>query len=232
MLDTKIRNGTLKELEMVTELERKCFPEAEAAKRNAFELRLSNYSKTFWVLECEGKILSMINGMPTDERDLCDQMYENTSLFVPDGEWLMLFGVASDPEYRRNGLASRLMSYVIEETKKQGRTGIVLTCKNELLNFYSRFGFVNEGVSDSSHGGAEWYQMRLNFRDELFRCVEKGDEYSFYIRNRRYLLYGWNQCDGIYLNVADEGGNIIWQAAGREWKVCAEKFRLYYSSLH
>ena len=74
MLDTKIRNGTLKELEMVTELERKCFPEAEAAKRNAFELRLSNYSKTFWVLECEGKILSMINGMPTDERDLCDQM--------------------------------------------------------------------------------------------------------------------------------------------------------------
>ena len=32
MLDTKIRNGTLKDLEMVTELERKCFPEAEAAK--------------------------------------------------------------------------------------------------------------------------------------------------------------------------------------------------------
>ena len=231
MLDITIRNGTIEDLEMVTELEKKCFPEAEAAKRNAFELRLSNYSNTFWVLEIEGKILSMINGMPTDERDLCDQMYENTSLFVPDGEWLMLFGVASDPEYRRNGLASRLMSYVIEETKKQGRTGIVLTCKNELLNFYRRFGFVNEGVSDSSHGGAEWYQMRLVFRDELFRCTKNGEDYSFYAGNRRYLLYGWNQCDGIYLNLEDDNGSLVWQAAGRSREECAEKFISFYQDM-
>jgi ribosomal protein S18 acetylase RimI-like enzyme len=227
----KIRNAISSDLECVTELERKCFTEAEAAKRNAFELRLSNNSKTFWVLECEGKILSMINGMPTDERDLCDQMYENTSLFAPDGEWLMLFGVATDPECRKKGYVSRLMTFVIEESKKRGRNGIVLTCKKELLRFYSRFGFVNEGISGSSHGGAEWYQMRLTFCDELFRCAENGEDYSFYAGKRRYLLYGWNQCDGVYLNIEDENGSIVWQAAEREWKECAEKFRLYYSSL-
>ncbi|WP_081850004.1 GNAT family N-acetyltransferase [Ruminococcus sp. HUN007] len=227
----KIRNVVLSDLESVTELESRCFTLAEAAKRNSFELRINKYCDTFWVVEDEGRIISMINGMPASKRDLCDQMYEDTSLFAPDGEWLMLFGVATDTEYRRKGNVSRLMSFVIEETKKRGRTGIVLTCKKELIKFYSRFGFVNEGVSDSSHGGAEWYQMRLSFQDELFRCAEKGEECSFYIRNRRYLLYGWNQCDGIYLNVGDEEGNIIWQAAEREWKECAEKFRVYYSSL-
>ncbi len=227
----EIRNAVSSDLECVTELERKCFTEAEAAKRSTFELRISNFSETFWVIEDEGRIISMINGMPASQSDLCDQMYEDTSLFAPDGEWLMLFGVATDPECRKKGYVSRLMTFVIEESKKRGRNGIVLTCKKELLRFYSRFGFVNEGISGSSHGGAEWYQMRLAFRDELFRCAENGEECSFYIRNRRYLLYGWNQCDGIYLNVGDEEGNIIWQVTGRDRKECAEKFRLYYSSL-
>ena len=49
----------------------------------------------------------------------------------------------------------------IEQAKKEGRKGLVLTCKDKLLHYYENFGFVNEGVSKSVHGNVVWYQMRL-----------------------------------------------------------------------
>ena len=51
----------------------------------------------------------------------------------------------------------------IEDAKAQGRKGLVLTCKDHLVHYYAKFGFVNEGVSGSEHGGVVWNQMRLEF---------------------------------------------------------------------
>ena len=55
------------------------------------------------------------------------------------------------------------MEYVIEDTRKQKRCGIVLTCKENFIKFYEKFGYVNEDISDSVYGNAVWYQMRLKF---------------------------------------------------------------------
>ena len=55
---------------------------------------------------------------------------------------------------------------MIDEADSRGCKGIVLTCKDHMIEYYSRFGFDNEGVSSSVHGGAKWYQMRLTFDDE------------------------------------------------------------------
>lgn len=33
--------------------------------------------------------------------------------------------------------------------------------QKKLISFYEKFGFRNEGISDSEHGGEIWYQMRL-----------------------------------------------------------------------
>ena len=79
-------------------------------------------------------------------------------------------------------------------------------------------------------GGAVWYQMRLTFKDELFRCAKVGGEYSFYRNGRRYLLYGWKQCDGDYLNVSDENGNILWQSSIGSKTENAERFISEYLS--
>ena len=51
----------------------------------------------------------------------------------------------------------------IEDAKAQGRKGLVLTCKDHLVHYYAKFGFENEGVSESEHGGVKWNQMRLKF---------------------------------------------------------------------
>nr|WP_295089537.1 N-acetyltransferase [Ruminococcus sp.] len=157
-----IRNADINDLDAVTKLESRCFPIAEAADRKAFECRLRNYSECFWVLEKDDNILCMINGMTVNRKDLCDEMYEGTELYAPNGKWLMLFGVATLPEYQHKGLASQLMDYVIE-TRKQKHFGIVLTCKENLIQFYEKFGYFNEGISNSAHGNAVWYQMRLKF---------------------------------------------------------------------
>ena len=53
------------------------------------------------------------------------------------------------------------MQQVIADAKAQGRKGCVLTCKDGLLSYYEKFGFQNEGISKSVHGGVVWYDMRL-----------------------------------------------------------------------
>ena len=75
----------------------------------------------------------------------------------------MIFGVNTIPEYRSRGCAGELLSRAILDARQQGRRGLVLTCKDRLLAYYAKFGFVNEGVSVSTHGGVVWYQMRLRF---------------------------------------------------------------------
>ena len=227
MQEIVIRQATLSDLDAVTELEQQCFPASEAANRDTFTHRLNSFPECFWIAEAGGQITAMINGMTTDSRDLNDEMYDDSTLYSANGAWLMLFGVATHPAYQKHGLASRLMNHVIEEMKRQEKSGIVLTCKEELLQFYQRFGFVSEGVSDSVHGGAVWYQMRLDFEQELFRCARTGGECSFYLSGRRYLLYGWRQCDGDYLNVSDETGQIVWQAAKSGQAACADFMNAY-----
>lgn len=67
----------------------------------------------------------------------------------------MIFGVNTLPEYRRRGLAGTLINEMIAEARRQGRDGLVLTCKDRLVHYYAKFGFLNEGVSEkSTHGGA------------------------------------------------------------------------------
>ena len=91
-------------------------------------------------------------------------MYARADLHDEEGAWQMIFGVNTVPAYRRQGLASKLITCFIADAREQGRQGLVLTCKDALVDYYSRFGFVNEGKSDkSTHGGSSWNQMRLVF---------------------------------------------------------------------
>ena len=112
-----IRTATIEDLNILSAVEKECFPANEAATEDAFRERLKYYPDHFI------------------------------------------------PEYRNNGCAGRLIRHVISEADKQARDGVVLTCKKELVPYYSRFGFVSEGVTlKSLHGGVTWYQMRLTFK--------------------------------------------------------------------
>ena len=159
-----IRNGRISDVDELTAIEAECFPAAEAAERKSFEERLNYYADHFWILEDDnGKIISFVNGMVTDEEHLTDEMYENASMHDENGAWQMIFGVNTLPKYRKNGYAEAVLRNVISDAKEQSRKGLVLTCKEKLIHFYGKLGFVDEGVSDSEHGGVVWHEMRLTF---------------------------------------------------------------------
>lgn len=159
----RIRFASMEDLDAVTAVEAACFPAAEAASKADFEKRLAVYPERFWVLEREGEIVAFLNGMATDEPDLRDEMYENAALHRENGCWQMVFGLDTRPDCQRQGCAAKLMQQAIADSKARGCKGMVLTCKEALISFYERFGYRNEGVSGSVHGGVVWYQMRLVF---------------------------------------------------------------------
>ena len=149
---------------ILSKIEAAGFPPAEAATAAEIADRLAHYADHFWLLEADnGTLVSFVDGMVTDEPKLRDEMYENAALHNEDGAWQMIFGVNTLPAYRRRGCAGQVLERVIADAKAQGRKGCVLTCKDKLVHYYERFGFVNEGVSQSTHGGVVWYDMRLTF---------------------------------------------------------------------
>ena len=160
----EIRTAKEDDLEAVAAVEAACFPPAEAATKVQFAQRIRAYGDHFWLL-FEGETLAaFVDGFVTDEPDLRDEMYENAALHNEDGAWQMIFGVETAPACRRRGYAALLLRRAIADAREQGRRGLVLTCKDALVPYYARFGFVSEGVSrQSTHGGAVWNQMRLTF---------------------------------------------------------------------
>lgn len=160
----KIRYATLRDVAAVAAVEAACFPPAEAATEAQFAERIRHYGNHFWLMFDGEKLIAFVDGFVTDEPDLTDGMYETASMHDETGAWQMIFGVNTLPAYRRHGYAGALIRRAVSDAKRQGRRGLVLTCKQALIPYYARFGFVDEGVSEkSTHGNVVWHQMRLSF---------------------------------------------------------------------
>lgn len=159
-----IRTATLNDLDQIHQVEETCFPIAEAATKEQIKNRLQYYGNHFCLLFENNQLISFVDGFVTDEKDLTDQMYEEASMHNESGQWQMIFGVNTHPSFQHKGYANEVLTAFIEDAKKQERKGLVLTCKEKLIPFYEKFGFLNEGITDKSvHGNVQWYQMRLTF---------------------------------------------------------------------
>ncbi len=160
-----IRYATMADLDDIASVESECFPVLEAATKEEFEQRIKYYGNHFWLMFDDDKLIAFVDGFVTDEANLTDEMYENASMHNENGAWQMIFGVNTLPEYRRCGYAKELIKKAILDARKQNRKGLVLTCKESLVPYYSKFGFVDEGITDkSTHGNVLWHQMRLDFK--------------------------------------------------------------------
>ena len=159
-----IRYATKEDIVAIAAVESECFPPAEAATEKDFIGRVEHYGNHFWLMFDGDKLIAFVDGLVTDEADLTDDMYEKSEMHNENGAWQMIFGVNTLPACRRQGYAGKLIERAIDDARKQQRKGLVLTCKDKLVNYYAKFGFVDEGVSDkSTHGNVVWHQMRLTF---------------------------------------------------------------------
>ncbi|MGP6147624.1 GNAT family N-acetyltransferase [Jeotgalibaca sp. A122] len=163
--DLIIRKVTPEDLDIVTKVEKECFPEAEAATKESFAERIATFSDSFFLAEIEGEVIGFINGNVTDETVIADEMFEDVTYHNPEGAYQAIFGLDVIPKHQKQGIAARLMNHLIETAREQGRKGVILTCKERLIPYYSRFGFKNMGRSASTHGGSVWYDMLLEYKD-------------------------------------------------------------------
>ena len=159
----EITTATLADLDALAAIEAACFPAAEAAVREEIEERLRVYAAHFYIAREKGAAIGFVDGMVTDEKDLLDELYADAARHDENGAWQMIFGLNTLPAYRRRGVAAALIETLCAAARAQGRWGVVLTCKEHLLPYYAKFGFCDEGLSVSTHGGAVWHQMRRTF---------------------------------------------------------------------
>ncbi len=154
-----IRRVEPNDLDDITKLESICFPEAEAATRESFEYRIATFPDSFYVAVEDGEIIGIVNGCVTDSLVISDELFEPEGGHNPKGRSQAIFGLLVDPRYRKSGIAARLMNHLMDAARQAGREKMILTCKEYLIKYYEGFGYVNCGVSKSTHGGAVWYDM-------------------------------------------------------------------------
>ncbi|MEK5080757.1 GNAT family N-acetyltransferase [Solibacillus sp. FSL W7-1436] len=154
-----LRNVQQTDLEELIIIENEGFTKEEAATREAFVERIQLIADTFIVAEKDGEIIGYINGPVISQRYITDDLFEQINENPKKGGYQSILGVAVSKKTRNQGIARMLINQLEQLVKENGRQGITLTCRQELVSFYEKLGFVNEGTSESQHGGVSWYNM-------------------------------------------------------------------------
>lgn len=150
------------DLDEITELEKICFSEDKAASKAAFEYRLQNFPQWFITARYNGKIVGFINAAPTDKDYITDDVYLPGGYFKTSGKSIFVYGLVVHPEYRKRGIADRLLNEIFKNAKSTGKTRVVLTCIEGLIPFYESHGFKQSGKSESILGKENNYNMSLS----------------------------------------------------------------------
>ena len=160
-----IRHADMDDLPACHTIEVNCFPPAEAAWASSLRNRIELYPEGFLVAEWEGRVVAQVNSGSTDKDDITDEEFKQLIGHDPEGRHLVIFSLSVHPDFQKRGIADKLLTNFIEHAHDMGKSDIKLLCKQDLLPFYARFGFTDDGLSASTHGGAAWHAMSLRLQD-------------------------------------------------------------------
>jgi ribosomal protein S18 acetylase RimI-like enzyme len=161
MSEIIIRNVLPKDLDECFLVETSGFPPEEAASRETIQLRIDTFPQGFFVAEREGRVVGMLNSAATDKGDISDEELKQLIGHDAEGKNMVIFALAVLPEFQKRGIARQLMARFMEEAHRCQKEKVLLMCKRHLIAYYESMGFTHAGLSRSTHGGAEWHEMRL-----------------------------------------------------------------------
>lgn len=152
------------EADEAVDIERTCFSPAQACSREHMYERIAAAPDFFLVAidRTNGKMAGFFNGLATNEYRLRDEFFTEASLHDPNGKNIILAGLAVLPQYRHMGLARELVYHYCRIQQARGTLRMVLTCVDEKVKMYEKFGFYDLGESLSNWGGQKWHEMRLD----------------------------------------------------------------------
>lgn len=149
----------MKDLATIMTIEQAGFSVAEAASEKAMAERIALINDTFIVARNKQTVIGYIVGPAFNERYLTDELYDELTPNSLTDPYQTVLSLAVAPEYHHLGLGSKLLASLAETAKIQKRQAITLTCLADLVPFYEKNGYQNEGVSASAHAGEIWYNM-------------------------------------------------------------------------
>lgn len=154
------RSAKMSDLESIMIIENAGFSPEDAASKIAMKQRIEVISDSFIIAETnEKEIAGYVVGPVIDERFLYDELFDNIQSNPKSGGFQSVLSLAVGSKFQKQGVASQLLLELDRICLQQQREGITLTCLDNLIPFYESNGYKNEGLSNSSHGGKQWYNM-------------------------------------------------------------------------
>ncbi|MCD7726435.1 MAG: GNAT family N-acetyltransferase [Clostridiales bacterium] len=157
----EFRTIHISEAKQAADIEQVCFPPNEACSEKHMIERIETASDLFLVAidKENGRIAGFLNGIATDEYQFRDEFFTDASLHHPNGKNIMLLGLEVLPEYRKQGLAHEIVFQYLRRESDRDRKMVTLTCLKNKVKFYEKMGFMDRGLSGSTWGDEEWYEM-------------------------------------------------------------------------
>lgn len=157
----EFRNINQDETGQAVAIEQICFPPNEACSEKSMRDRIAAAPELFLVAvdKENGNIAGFLNGIATDEDSFRDEFFTDISLHNSDGKNIMILGLDVLPEYRRQGLGRELVYRYLQRERENTRHTVFLTCLQEKVKMYEKFGFTDHGIANSTWGGEEWHEM-------------------------------------------------------------------------
>ncbi|SLK34958.1 ribosomal-protein-alanine acetyltransferase [Mycobacteroides abscessus subsp. abscessus] len=159
-----IRNVQHADLPQLLEIENIAFTPAEAATKEAFINRIRTIYDTFIIIEENETVIGYVNGPVISVPFITDDLFETTTPNPLKGGHQTILGIAVHPDYQRKGMASVLLKELEKIAIKNERMSITLTCRKELIPFYEKNGYQNQGIADSHHAGVIWFNMNKKLK--------------------------------------------------------------------
>ncbi|MDD6039168.1 MAG: GNAT family N-acetyltransferase [bacterium] len=144
-------------------IEHICFPPNEACSEAHMKARIAKAPDLFMVAidRQTGKVAGFLNGLSTNETTFRDEFFTDENLYEPDGKNVMLLGLDVLPEYRGQGLATRIVNEYARRERANNRKELVLTCLDAKVSMYEKMGLRDRGAANSTWGGEAWHEMSL-----------------------------------------------------------------------
>ena len=140
-----IRTVKMDDLDAIVELESSAFHMSEEMTRKDMIGRIENYPDTFLVAQVDGKVVGHVFGPVSKERYIKDELYFKNQPNNAQYHYQTILSLATNQEYRKQGIASALIEELCKIAQSQDRRAITLTCLPKLFHFYEKHGFINEG---------------------------------------------------------------------------------------
>ncbi len=159
-MQLRFRNVEMKDLEQIMPIEEAGFTPDEAATKRAMIERIQIIPDSFIVVENkEQRVVGYVVWPVTEDRYIQDELFEKTKPNPIVGGFQTILSLAIHPDFQGAGIGQALLSELSRACIERKREGITLTCLERLIPYYEKNSFSNEGLSESTHGGEQWFNL-------------------------------------------------------------------------